>query len=80
MNDYCHKENIELGFIQPEKPTQNPLIERFNRMFRTELLSVYLFKNIKQIRNYAEIWMWMYNNERPDSALQYLTPWDILLN
>ena len=31
------------------------------------------------MRNYAEIWMWMYNNERPHSALQYLTPRDFLL-
>lgn len=74
MKDYCRKENIELGFIQPGKPTQNSLIERFNRTFRTEFLSVYLFENIRQMRNYAEIWMWMYNNERPHSALQYLTP------
>ena len=79
MKDYCRKENIELGFIQPGKPTQNSLIERFNRTFRTEFLSVYLFENIKQMRNYAEIWMWMYNNERPHSALQYLTPRDFLL-
>lgn len=31
------------------------------------------------MKNYAEIWMWMYNNERPHSALQYLTPRDFLL-
>ena len=79
MKDYCNKENIELSFIQPGKPTQNSLIEKFNRTFRTEFLSVYLFENIKQMRNYAEIWMWMYNNERPHSALQYLTPRDFLL-
>ena len=30
----------------------------------------------RQIGNYVEIWMWMYNNERPHSALQYLTPRD----
>lgn len=69
MKDYCRKNNIELEFIQPGKPTQNSLIERFNRTFRTEFLSVYLFENLKQMRNHAEIWMWMYNNERPHSAL-----------
>ena len=79
MKDYCNKNHIELGFIQAGKPTQNSLIERFNRTFRTEFLNVYLFENLKQMRNYAEIWMWMYNNERPHSALQYLTPRDFLL-
>jgi len=79
MKDYCNKNHIELGFIQAGKPTQNSLIERFNRTFRTEFLNVYLFENLKQIRNYAEIWMWMYNNERPHSALQYLTPRHFLL-
>ena len=79
MKDYCNKNHIELGFIQAGKPTQNSLIERFNRTFRTEFLNVYIFENVKQMRNYAEIWMWMYNNERPHSALQYLTPRDFLL-
>lgn len=79
MRDWCNFQGIELQFIQPGKPTQNSLIERFNRTFRSEFLDVYLFKNIKQMRNYAEIWMWKYNNERPHSALQYMTPRDFLL-
>ena len=31
------------------------------------------------MRHYSEIWMWMYNNERPHKSLQYLTPRDFLL-
>ena len=76
---WCLSNQIVLQYIQPGKPTQNSLVERFNRTFRTEFLNVYLFGNIKQMKNYAEIWMWMYNNERPHSALQYLTPRDFLL-
>lgn len=76
---WCLSNQIVLQYIQPGKPTQNSLVERFNRTFRTEFLNVYLFENIKQMKNYAEIWMWMYNNERPHSALQYLTPRDFLL-
>jgi len=79
LKDWCEKKDINLHYIQPGKPTQNSLVERFNRTFRTEFLNVYLFENIKQMRNYSEIWMWMYNNERPHSALQYLTPRDFLL-
>ena len=79
LKDWCNKNEIMLHYIQPGKPTQNSLIERFNRTFRTECLDVYLVENIKQMRNYSEIWMWMYNNERPHKSLQYLTPRDFLL-
>lgn len=79
MKDWCSFQGIELQFIQPGKPTQNSLIERFNRTFRSEFLDAYLFENIKQMKNYAEVWMWKYNNERPHSALQYMTPRDFLL-
>lgn len=80
MKDYCRKENIKLWFIQLGKSTQNSLIERFNRTFRTEFLSLYHFENFRQMRNYAEIWMSMYNNERPHSALRYLTARDFYWN
>lgn len=76
LKNWCEKLGIELAFIQPWKPTQNSPIERFNRTFRTEFLNVYLFENIKEMKSYAEIWKWMYNNERPHSALQYLSPRD----
>lgn len=79
LKNWCDKNQITLHFIQPGKPTQNSLVERFNRTFRTEFLDVYLFESIKEMKNYAEVWMWMYNNERPHSALQYLTPRDFLL-
>ncbi|MFV0530506.1 MAG: integrase core domain-containing protein [Flavobacteriales bacterium] len=79
LKNWCGYHGIELHYIQPGKPTQNSLIERFNRTFRTDFLDVYLFENIKQMRNYAEVRMWKYNNERPHSTLQYLMPRDFLL-
>ena len=79
LKDWCGKNEIALHYIQPGKPTQNSLVERFNRTFRTEFLDVYLFENIRQMRNYSEIWMWTYNNERPHKSLQYLTPRGFLL-
>lgn len=59
LKDWCEKNGIIIHYIQPGTPTQNSLIERFNRTFRTEFLNVYLFENLKQMRNYSEIWMWM---------------------
>ena len=77
LKDWCSKHEITLQYIQPGKPTQNSMVERFNRTFRTGFLDVYLFENIKQMRNYWEIWM--YNNQRPHKSLQYLTPRVFLL-
>lgn len=74
LKSWCEFHEIELHFIQPGKPAQNSLIERFNRTFRTDFL-----ENLQQMRNYAEVWMWKYNNERPHSALMYLTPRGFLL-
>jgi putative transposase len=70
---WCKTKEIKLFFIQLGKPTQNSLVERFNRTFRSEFLDFYLFESIKEMRNHASIWIWMYNNERPHRALQYLT-------
>lgn len=70
---------MEWEFIQPGKPTQNSLIERFNRTFRQDILDAYMFENLSEIRKYANAWVWMYNNERPHSSLGQLTPTEFLL-
>lgn len=66
-------------FIQPGKPTQNSLIERFNRTFRQDVLDSYMFDSLPEIRKYADAWAWMYNIERPHSSLGQLTPTEFLL-
>jgi putative transposase len=79
MEEWCSNKNIQWEYIQPGKPTQNSLIERFNRTFRQDVLDSYSFDNMTNLRKYAHAWMWMYNNQRPHSALQYLTPVEFLL-
>ena len=79
ISEWCKANGIEWEYIQPGKPTQNSLIERFNRTFRQDVLNSYMFENLSQVRNYANAWLWMYNNERPHSALGYLTPVEFLL-
>ena len=76
---WCSEHGIEWEYIQPGKPTQNSLIERFNRTFRQDVLDSYIFENLSQVRKYANAWMWMYNNVRPHSSLGYLTPVEFLL-
>ncbi len=79
MREWCEKNGVEWEFIQPGKPTQNSLIERFNRTFRQDVLDSYQFDNLPQMRKYVQAWVWMYNNERPHSALGRLTPTEFLL-
>ncbi|WP_262904347.1 integrase core domain-containing protein [Chryseobacterium rhizoplanae] len=38
LKDWCSRNEIVLHYIQLGKPTQNSLVERFNRTFRTEFL------------------------------------------
>jgi putative transposase len=79
LKDWCENAKIELAYIQPGKPTQNSLIERFNRTFRHEVLDCYMFSTISELKTFAYAWMWMYNNERPHAGLDYLTPHEFLL-
>ena len=41
--DWCHRNHVQLRYIQPGKPNQNAYIERFNRTFRHEVLDAYVF-------------------------------------
>ncbi|PTX11987.1 integrase-like protein [Sphingobacterium faecium] len=70
---------MQWEFIQPGKPTQNSLIERFNRTFRQDVLDYFMFDNLSEVRKYANAWAWMYNNIRPHSSLGQLTPIEFLL-
>ena len=79
LKDWCENNHIELTYIQPGKPTQNSLIERFNRTFRQEVLDCFMFTTKKDLSIIAKAWMWIYNNERPHSSLSYLTPQQFLL-
>ena len=65
---------MEIRYIQPGKPNQNAYIERFNRMYREEVVSAYLFEDLDQVREITWEWMWEYNEERPHDALGKIPP------
>ena len=70
---------MKLQYIQPGEPNQNAYIERFNRTYRNELLDLYLFHNLGEVREATYWWMIEYNEQRPHDSLGDLTPSEFLL-
>lgn len=81
LKDWCdHPDrNIKLVFIQKGKPNQNGYIERLNKTFREDILDSYLFEAVEQAQDFANSWIWMYNNERPHEATKNLPPTQFLM-
>ena len=69
---------LALNFIQPGKPIQNSYIERFNRTYREEVLDLYIFSRLSEVREITERWLKEYNEERPHESLGNLTPAEYL--
>lgn len=76
---WAKEHSIELRFIRKGKPTENGLIERFNRTYREEVLDANLFETLHQVRQETNRWIWEYNNERPHESLGNIPPRAFLL-
>lgn len=66
--------SVTLGFIQPGKPTQNAFVESLNGKFRNECLNQHWFRTLDEARYEIELWREHYNNVRPHSSLNYMSP------
>ena len=78
LAEWAEAHGIELEFIQPGKPTQNSYVERFNRTFRDEVLNMYVFRSLSEVREITQNWISEYNEERPHDSLGDLTPYEFM--
>ena len=74
VGDWLQINGIRPIFIAPGKPWHNGKCESFNGKLRDECLSREWFGSLREARVVIESWRKFYNNERPHSALNYLTP------
>ena len=67
-------QGIGTALIEPGKPWQNGVTESFNGKFRDECLSLEWFRSRAEAKVIIETWRRHYNEVRPHSSLDYLTP------
>ena len=71
---WSEQRRVRLEFIQPGKPVQNAYAESFNGRLRDECLNANWFTSLSDARRKIESWRQDYNQQRPHSSLNYLSP------
>jgi len=74
FQNWARGKEIEIHYIEKGKPTQNAFIESFNGKLRDECLNLHYFKNQRELTEALLLFQKEYNDERPHSSLNYLTP------
>lgn len=74
FDSWAYARGIKIDLIQPGKPTQNGFIESFNGTFRDDCLNLHWFMSMDDAARTIEAWRRDYNEVRPHSSLDWLTP------
>lgn len=78
LDRWTYDQHVTLNFSRPGKPTDNPYMESFNGSFRDECLNVHWFLSLTDAQEKIEQWRQKYNDFRPHSSLQNLTPDEVV--
>jgi len=74
LDKWAYENKVTLDFSRPGKPTDNAFIESFNGSFRDECLNTHWFMSLEDAQEKIEAWRRDYNEFRPHSALNNMTP------
>ena len=74
FNESLYLYNIIHSMSKPGKPTENGAMESINGWIKEELFIDFNIKDSNNIQKSIEEYIDYFNNERPQSALNYLTP------
>jgi len=74
IKKWLQKKHVGTLYIEPGSPWENGYIESFNGKLRDEILNRELFYSVKEAKAIVESWRLEYNNHRPHSGLDYMTP------
>jgi putative transposase len=74
LDHWAYENKVILDFSRPGKPQDNAMVESFNGSFRDECLNVNWFLSLQDAREKIEAWRIDYNEWRPHSSLDNMTP------
>jgi len=74
LDKWAYENKVTLDFSRPGRPIDNAYIESFNGSFRDECLNTNWFLSLEDAREKIETWRREYNEWRPHSSLDNLTP------
>ena len=74
LDQWAYLNGVTLDFSRPGKPTDNAIIKAFNSRLRQECLNAWWFLSMTDARNRIEAWRIDYNQNRPHTSLNGLTP------
>ena len=74
LDQWAFFNEVELDFSRPATPTDNAFAESFNASIRKELLNASWFTSLVDARESMNSWRKEYNEDRPHTSLQNLTP------
>ena len=80
VDEWAYRNGVKLNFIRPGKPVENAYAESFIGRLRDECLNENWFVTLKDARETIEAWRIDYNESRPHSSLQYLSPMEYAKN
>jgi putative transposase len=74
LDKWAYENGVTLDYSRPGKPIDNAFIESFNGSFRDECLNTNWFLSLEDAQEKIETWRRDYNEWRPHSSLDNLTP------